>query len=608
METLHASRSLIHTRLAALRAALQQHRFAAYVVPSSDPHLSEYLPERWKGREWLSGFTGSVGTLIVTADFAGLWADSRYWSQAEAELAGTGIVLMKIPAGNSLQHIDWLAQTLQPGQVAGVDGAVLGLAAARLLQQAIEARGATLRTDLDLFEQVWTDRPTLPTHAIYEHLPPHATMARANKLAHLRLAMQASGADWHVLSTLDDIAYLFNLRGADVNYNPIFVAHALVGLQQATIFVAGGKVTVEVIAALAADGVQLAPYASAASALAALAADAVLLFDPRRITLGLRRAVPDSIRVVEAINPTTFAKSRKSAAEAAHVRRTMEQDGAALCEFFSWLDEALENEVVTELTIDEQITAARARRPGFVCPSFATIAGFNANGAMPHYHATPAAHAVIEGDGLLLIDSGGQYLGGTTDITRIVPVGQPTAAQRRDVTLVLKGVIALSSTQFPRATRAPMLDAIARAPIWSAGIDYGHGTGHGVGYFMNVHEGPQVIAASAMPEPHTAMEAGMITSIEPGIYRPGKWGVRVENLVLNVPASSTEFGEYLRFETLTLCPIDSRCLDLTLLRPDELAWLDDYHATVRKRLSPHVGGKAKIWLEQRTVALSSLAL
>jgi Xaa-Pro aminopeptidase len=608
METLHASRSLIHTRLAALRAALQQHRFAAYVVPSSDPHLSEYLPERWKGREWLSGFTGSVGTLIVTADFAGLWADSRYWSQAEAELAGTGIVLMKIPAGNSLQHIDWLAQTLQPGQVAGVDGAVLGLAAARLLQQAIEARGATLRTDLDLFEQVWTDRPTLPTHAIYEHLPPHATMARANKLAHLRLAMQASGADWHVLSTLDDIAYLFNLRGADVNYNPIFVAHALVGLQQATIFVADGKVPAQVVAALAADDVQLAPYASAASALAALAADAVLLFDPRRITLGLRRAVPDSIRVVEAINPTTFAKSRKSAAEAAHVRRTMEQDGAALCEFFSWLDEALENEVVTELTIDEQITAARARRPGFVCPSFATIAGFNANGAMPHYHATPAAHAVIEGDGLLLIDSGGQYLGGTTDITRIVPVGQPTAAQRRDVTLVLKGVIALSSTQFPRATRAPMLDAIARAPIWSAGIDYGHGTGHGVGYFMNVHEGPQVIAASAMPEPHTAMEAGMITSIEPGIYRPGKWGVRVENLVLNVPASSTEFGEYLRFETLTLCPIDSRCLDLTLLRPDELAWLDDYHATVRKRLSPHVGGKAKIWLEQRTVALSSLAL
>lgn len=607
METLHASRSLIHSRLAALRAALQQQRLDAYVVPSSDPHLSEYLPERWKGREWLSGFTGSVGTLIVTADFAGLWADSRYWSQAEAELAGTGIVLMKIPAGNSLQHIDWLAQTLQPGQVAGVDGAVLGLAGARLLEQALQARGATLRTDLDLFEQVWTGRPALPAQAVYEHLPPYATMSRADKLAQLRLAMQAAGADWHLLSTLDDIGYLFNLRGADVNYNPIFVAHALVGLQQATIFVADGKVPAGVIAALAADGVHLAQYADAAAALAALPADAVMLLDPRRVTLGLRRAVPDTLRVVEAINPTTFAKSRKSTAEAAHVRDAMEQDGAALCEFFGWLDQALGNEVVTELTIDTQITAARARRPGFVCPSFGTIAGFNANGAMPHYHATPSAHAVIEGDGLLLIDSGGQYLGGTTDITRMVPVGQPSAAQRRDVTLVLRGVIALSSTQFPRGTRSPMLDAIARAPIWSAGIDYGHGTGHGVGYFMNVHEGPQVIAASAMPEPHTAMEPGMITSIEPGIYRPGKWGVRVENLVLNVPATITEFGEYLRFEVLTLCPIDSRCLDLTLLRPDELAWLNAYHATVRERLLPHVSGVAKAWLEQRTVALLPVA-
>ncbi|GAA4033002.1 aminopeptidase P family protein [Actimicrobium antarcticum] len=607
METLHASRSVIHQRINALRAAMQHHQLDACLVPSSDPHLSEYLPERWKGREWLSGFTGSVGTLIVTADFAGLWADSRYWSQAEAELAGTGIGLMKIPAGNSLQHIDWLAQHMTAGQVVAADAAVLGLAGARMLEQALQARGVVLRTDLDLLDQVWPERPSLPLPPVYEHLPPHATKTRATKLTELRAAMHAAGAGWHVLSTLDDIGYLFNLRGADVNYNPIFVAHALVGLHHATLFVAAGKVPLEVTTALAADGVHVAPYANAANALAALPADAVLLLDPRRITLGLRQAVPAGIRVVEAINPTTFAKSRKSDAEAAHVRAAMEQDGAALCEFFAWLDAALASgsEVVTELTIDENITAARARRPGFVCPSFGTIAGFNANGAMPHYHATPAAHATIAGDGLLLIDSGGQYLGGTTDITRIVPIGQPSAAQRRDVTLVLKGVIALSSTQFPRGTRSPMLDAIARAPIWSAGIDYGHGTGHGVGYFMNVHEGPQVIAASAMPEPHTAMEPGMITSIEPGIYRPGKWGVRVENLVLNVPAMITEFGEYLRFETLTLCPIDSRCLDLALLRSDELAWLNAYHATVRERLLPHVSGAAQAWLEQRTEVLQA---
>jgi Xaa-Pro aminopeptidase len=281
----------------------------------------------------------------------------------------------------------------------------------------------------------------------------------------------------------------------------------------------------------------------------------------------------------------------------------MEQDGAALCEFFAWLEPALSSQTITEYEIDAKITSFRARRPGFISASFGTIAGFNANGAMPHYHATAEAHATIAGDGLLLIDSGGQYLGGTTDITRVVPVGTPSVEQKRDFTLVLKGVIALSSTKFPRGTKSPMLDAIARAPIWSAGIDYGHGTGHGVGYFLNVHEGPQVISSSAMPEPHTAMEPGMITSIEPGIYRPQQWGVRIENLVMNRSAETTQFGEYLDFETLTLCPIDTRCMDRSLLRADEVQWIDDYHRTVRARLLPHVSGEARAWLEARTAAL-----
>jgi Xaa-Pro aminopeptidase len=329
----------------------------------------------------------------------------------------------------------------------------------------------------------------------------------------------------------------------------------------------------------------------------------VLLVDPRRITAGMRAAVAPGVRVVEAVNPTTFAKSRKSDAEAAQVRATMEQDGAALCEFFAWLEATLADPArapLTELDIGREISAARARRPGFVSPSFATIAGFNANGAIVHYRASAASHAVIEGDGLLLIDSGGQYLGGTTDITRVVGVGTPNAAHKRDFTLVLKGVIALSSAQFPRGTRSPMLDALARAPIWAAGIEYGHGTGHGVGYFLNVHEGPQSISASTMPEPHTAMEPGMITSVEPGIYRPGRWGIRIENLVLNQPAQTTEFGEYLRFETLTLCPIDTRLLDRSLLRADEVAWIDAYHATVRARLAPHLSGPALDWLHTRT--------
>jgi Xaa-Pro aminopeptidase len=320
----------------------------------------------------------------------------------------------------------------------------------------------------------------------------------------------------------------------------------------------------------------------------------------------MREAVAGSARVVEAVNPTTVAKSRKNEADAAHVRATMEQDGAALCEFFEWLEGQLSapsRTPLTETAIDTHLTAARARRPGFVSPSFGTIAGFNANGAIIHYRASAQAQATIEGDGLLLVDSGGQYLGGTTDITRVVPVGAVTAAHKRDFTLVLKGLIALSSAQFPRGTRSPMLDALARAPIWAAGIEYGHGTGHGVGFFLNVHEGPQSISASAMPEPHTAMEPGMITSVEPGIYRPGRWGIRIENLVYCVPGDSTEFGEFLRFETLTLCPIDARCIDLALLRADEIAWLNDYHAQVRARLAPHVTGAALAWLKLRTEAI-----
>jgi len=593
-------------RLQQLRAAMARHGIDAYIVPSSDPHLSEYLPRRWQGREWISSFTGSVGTFILTADFAGVWTDGRYYTQAETELAGSEIQLMKIPSGASLLHIDWLAANMQPGQTVAVDARVLGLAVARLLKDALAARGVLLRTDIDLLDEIWSDRPGLPTEALYEHAAPHATISRADKLAATRAAMAALGAERHFISTLDDIAYLFNLRGADVSFNPVFVAHALLEQGGATLFVAEGKAPAALQARLLEDGVRLAPYAAAADALAALPQESSLLIDPRRITSGMRAAIADHVKVIEAINPTTFAKSRKTEAEAQHVRATMEQDGAALCEFFAWLEAQLNNPQrapLTELTIDEQITAARARRPHFVSPSFNTIAGFNANGAIMHYRASKESHALIDGDGLLLIDSGGQYLGGTTDITRVVPVGQITDAHKRDFTLVLKGMMALSNAHFPRGTRSPMLDAIARAPIWAAGVDYGHGTGHGVGYFMNVHEGPQVISPSAAPDPHTAMEPGMITSIEPGIYKPGRWGIRIENLVLNVAAGSGEFGDFLRFETLTLCPIDTRCLDMALLQPHEVQWLNAYHAQVRERLLPHVEGAAREWLELRTRAI-----
>ncbi|MGF6293474.1 aminopeptidase P family protein [Paraburkholderia youngii] len=593
--------SSIPERLASLRAAMAREGIAAYLVPSADPHLSEYLPGRWQGRQWLSGFTGSAGTLIVTADFAGVWTDSRYWEQATAQLAGTGVELMKMTGGQlTTPHFEWLAQNVASGGTVGVDGAVLGVAAARALSAALNARGVQLRTDIDLFEAIWAQRPALPADAVFEHAAPQAGVARADKLAQVRRAMADKGAQWHFISTLDDLAWLLNLRGADVSYNPVFVAHALIGVDRVSLFIADGKVSLALADVLARDGISVEPYAKAADALAALPAGSTLLIDPRRITYGSLQAVPSSVKVVEAVNPSTFLKSCKTAADAAHVRDTMEQDGAALAEFFAWFESALGRERITELTIDERLTAARARRPGFVSLSFATIAGFNANGAMPHYRATEESHAVIEGNGLLLIDSGGQYLSGTTDITRVVPIGMPSNEQRRDFTVVLKGMIALSRAQFPRGIRSPMLDAIARAPIWQAGADYGHGTGHGVGYFLNVHEGPQVISHYAPAEPWTAMEEGMITSNEPGLYRPGKWGVRIENLVLNVAAEKTEFGDFLKFETLTLCPIDTRCIELALLRDDERAWLNAYHETVRARLTPHVSGNAKAWLELRT--------
>lgn len=591
-------------RVETLRRRLAADRFDAVLVPSADPHLSEYLPERWQARQWLSGFTGSVGTLVVTQDFAGVWVDSRYWTQAETQLAGTGIVLMKMMGGQqTAPHVEWLAENVPSGGVVVVDGAVLGVAAARALGDALTARGIALRTDVDVLDAVWPDRPGLPDAPVYEHAAPHASVARADKLAKIREAMRAKDAQWHFISTLDDLAWLFNLRGGDVSYNPVFVAHALVGLDDATIFVAEGKVPDSLKETLSRDGVRVAPYASAPDALAALPAGATLLIDPRRITHGLLEKAPSGVKIVETVNPSTFEKSRKTPAEAEHIRSTMEQDGAALAEFFAWFEEALGRERITELTIDEKLTAARARRPGFVSLSFATIAGFNANGAMPHYRATDASHSVIEGNGLLLIDSGGQYVSGTTDITRVVPIGEITAEHKRDFTIVLKGTMALSRARFPRGIRSPMLDSIARAPIWEAGADYGHGTGHGVGYFLNVHEGPQVISHYAPAEAWTAMEEGMITSIEPGIYRPGKWGIRIENLVMNESAGKTEFGDFLSFETLTLCPIDTRCIDLSLLRDDERAWLNAYHETVRRRVSPHVEGAAKAWLEKRTQAI-----
>ncbi|MGE8171073.1 aminopeptidase P family protein [Pseudomonas putida] len=589
-------------RLARVREVMAREGIDALLVPSADPHLSEYLPGYWQGRRWLSGFDGSVGTLVVTADFAGVWVDSRYWAQAEKELAGSGIELMKLLPGKP-GALEWLGDKVERKGSVAVDGTVMALASARQLQERLQAREVRLLTDRDLLDEVWEGRPALPANPVYEHLPPHAPCSRVEKLTRLRESLQEKGADWHFIATLDDIAWLFNLRGSDVSYNPVFIAFALISQTQAVLFVGSGKLDEHLRQLLAADGIEVRDYGQVDAALAALAPCSRLLVDPARVTCGVLQSLDAQVALIEGLNPTTLSKSCKGEEELVHIRQVMEQDGAALCEFFAWFEAQLGKQVITELTIDEQLSAARARRPGFVSLSFSTIAAFNGNGAMPHYRATEASHAVIEGDGLLLIDSGGQYLGGTTDITRMVPVGQPSLEQKRDCTRVLKGMIALSRATFPRGILSPLLDAIARAPIWADLVDYGHGTGHGVGYFLNVHEGPQVIAYQAATTPQTAMQVGMISSIEPGTYRPGEWGVRIENLVVNREAGSSVFGDFLNFETLTLCPIDTRCLQPELLAKEERDWLNEYHRRVRERLAPLLSGDALAWLEARTQAL-----
>ncbi|WP_417251970.1 M24 family metallopeptidase [Castellaniella sp.] len=601
--------SLLHSlaapadRIAALRGQMALSGVQACLIPTADPHLSEYLPEHWAARAWLSGFDGSAGSLLLTADFAGLWTDSRYWVQADAQLQGSGITLMRAGAPEVPDMLDWLLEHLQQGDQLAVDGRVLDQSTATRWQPALQAASISLVLGQDPVGAIWEDRPDLPTAPVFEHLPPHACRSRAANLAEVRRAMQAKGAQYHLLSSLDDIAWLLNLRGADVDYNPVFLAHALLDESRVRLYVAPAKIDADLAVRLSEDGVELRDYPSLAADLSQLPVDAPLLVDPVRVTAGTLSHATQT-RLIQDINPSQLLKAVKTSAEAAQIRQVMAQDGAALCEFFAWFEAALaEGQKLTEVDVDTYLSAARARRPGFVSLSFATIAGFNANGAMPHYRATPQAHALIQGDGLLLIDSGGQYLGGTTDITRVVPIGTPSAAQRADYTSVLKAHIALARAQFPVDTPSSVLDTLARTPLWQRGLDYGHGTGHGVGYFLNVHEGPQSISVRGHARTHQGMQAGMLTSNEPGLYRDGQWGIRIENLVLAVPAAQTAFGSFLAFETATLCPIDTRCVVREQLSADEIRWLDTYHQHVRKQLLPLVDGDTRNWLMQRTEAI-----
>lgn len=583
----------IATRLAQLQAIMQQNGTQALIVPSSDPHMSEYLPKYWQGRAWLSGFTGSAGTLVVLTDNAYLWADSRYWLQAEKQLAGTGIVLKKI--GQDPTISDFLLDTLGRGAKISVDAAVLSLDEFDALAKDFEVNGR------DLLGDVWQDRPALPTAPIYVHDDQFIGQSASEKLELVRAKMEELGADYHLIATLDDIAWLTNLRGADVDCNPVFLAYLLIGCNESILYVNGQKLSQEVQQKLKDANIVSRDYHALGADLAQLTG--TLLIDPKNIAKAAIDHLTDKTSLVKATNPSTFLKAQKSTKELEHIRQAMVQDGVALCQFFAELEQKLaQGEYLDEVMIDTLLIEARKRQPYFVSPSFESIVGFAGNGAIVHYRAGSDC-ATLDGNGLLLIDSGAQYQNGTTDITRMVGVGQVCDEAKRDVTMVLKAHIALAQAVFPDKVSSVVIDAIARLPLWQEGLDYGHGTGHGVGYFLNVHEPTQVIAYSCDTDCERILTLGMVTSNEPGLYRGGKWGVRIENLLACVPYKDSEFGKFLQFETLTLCPIDTRIILPHLLDDNELDWLNSYHKTVRDKLLPLLDGQAKAWLLARTEPL-----
>lgn len=584
-------------RVGKLRETMQEKGLDAYLVVSADPHLSEYLSDYYKVKDYLSGFQGSVGTLVFTQKEAYLWVDGRYWLQAQKQLEGSGIALQKQNKDNTFQN--WLKKNLKQGQILGSDFAVLNLA----LKQELE-NFCTLK-HCDLIALMWSDRPSLPKAQIYAHEKIYCALSAKEKIALVRQKMCELGAENHLISSLDDIAYLTNLRGADVEYNPVFLSHLLIKQNETLLFVDEGKISSALKEELESEGILIYAYESVIEELKRLE-NTTLLIEPAKMTALLVEALNFSVKLVEEINPSTHLKAVKGAREISHIEDAMVEDGVALCRFFAWLEEALEQkQKINEVDIDTRITEFRAKSPFYISNSFATIAAFKGNGAFPHYKAERQNCLDIEGDGFLLIDSGGQYKNGTTDITRVVPVGVLCEEQIHDYTLVLKAHIAISRAIFPKNIAMPLLDAIARQPLWEEQLDYIHGTGHGVGYFLNVHEGPQVLSYFAPVLEKTRAKEGMLSSIEPGIYKAGKWGVRLENLVVNTkvenPKNST-YGEFLYFKPVTLCPFELSCIDVKLLDEKEKRWLNAYHQKVRDKLASRLKDEPKVlkWLEVRT--------
>ena len=569
----------------------------AWIVPSTDPHLGEYLPARWQARSWISGFAGSAGTVVVTADRAGLWTDSRYFLEAEQALEETEIELHRLGTSGVLDYPAWLANALGAGSTVGVSAQTIAVSAYRALETTLHSAGIDLSAGDDPFGEIWTDRPNLPSDSAYLLASEITGRSRAEKIAELRGTLVMQGVTHCLVATLDDIAWLLNLRGSDVPYNPLVCAWVLVGPETTDFCVDRAKFDADAARDLESDGIRFQPYGAIEALLRALPPSARLFLDPARTNMALAAAIPVTCARIEARHIVTSWKAIKNETERAHIRRAHVRDGVALTRFLCWLDSAWQTGTLTELSVSETLREFRSSGEHYVGESFRTIAGFGPHGAVVHYSVTPESSLPIHPDNLLLLDSGAHYRDGTTDITRVIPIGTPTPEQRTDFTLVLKAHIALATARFPAGTNGHRLDVIARSVLWRYLRNYGHGTGHGVGFFLNVHEGPQKIAA----EPNdAAVLPGMLTSNEPGIYRPGRYGIRIENLMLTQEPEESEFGSFLSFETVSLCPIDNRLIDDSLLNEEERTWVNDYHARVRSELLPHLAGADAQWLMSRT--------
>lgn len=591
----------ISERLSALRKFMETRHLDAFIVPSTDPHLSEYPPKRWECRKWITGFTGSAGTAVITMKQAGVWTDSRYFLQAAQQLEGTGFDLFKMGMPETPDMIDWIVEQVGNGGKVGIDGMVYATSEAKTLKNKLESKGIALETRFDPFEEIWKDRPEIPKNKIFT-LPKEITgESTKNKIERIVEEIEKAGAEGIVIATLDAVAWTFNIRGNDVEYNPVAVAYGYVSKNESVLFIDPDKLTPPIASELQSQGVKTANYNHIFDYIEELPEKTTICVTESKINYTLYQHLSARCKVIDLPSPIDLMKSMKNETELNGFRRAMVKDGIALTRFYMWLEKTVPTGTVTEMTIAEKLREFRSQQEQYMGESFGTIAGYAAHGAIVHYSATPESNSIIEPRGLLLIDSGAQFMHGTTDITRTVALGEIAPQMKSDYTKVLKGHIALATAIYPEGTRGSQLDILARKPLWDNCETYWHGTGHGIGHFLNVHEGPQNIRTEENPTP---LKQGMVTSNEPGIYRTDQYGIRIENLVVTQEYKKTEdFGTFYHFETLTLCPIDTKPIETERLTEKEKTWLNNYHRMVYDKLQHHLNEEEKAWLKEKTKAI-----